>query len=127
MSEQPSTSLRVRFITALGWKKCNTCSCGLWYNGSSVMTEFHNLPDPTDSNTVREAIMGMTEEEWEKFVALVGKAVGVYKDSHEMIFQTLRCPTTTLAKLYCDMKGAPRPISNRSEIWRRRAPRRLRI
>jgi hypothetical protein len=51
------------------------------------------------------ALMGMTEDEWDKLVTLVGKAVGFYENPKEMIFQTLRCPTETLAEIYCEVKG----------------------
>jgi hypothetical protein len=114
------TSLRVRFFESQGWK---------WKDSS--LTEFGaEMPrkawhDPEgkkrdlpilDSNTVREAMMRMTEEEWKRFTMLFfdsdhfecvvdsdfDKPIEFYQN---IMIQCFKQDPTTLAELVCEVRG----------------------
>jgi len=114
--------LRIRFAEALGWKLEAYEQCGIkWIPPSgSYLYPWHKtredawryatiwmdprLPDPADDNHVREALMGMTDEEWrsfsEKLYSLLRPATTI-----SVIEQILKTQPSTLAELYCEMKG----------------------
>jgi len=129
MIPNPSTGstkpLRIRFAEALGWKLDDSLAHengGIkWIPPSgSYLYPWHKtkedawryaticmdprLPDPTDANHVREALMGMTEEEWrsfsEKLYSFLRPATTI-----SVIEQILKTQPSTLAELYCEVKG----------------------
>jgi hypothetical protein len=129
MTAQPSTSLRVRFAKAIGWKLDDSSAhehCGIkwippsgsylypwhkteeaaWRYATTVMVPL--LPNPTDSNAVREAMMGMTEEEWKAFTALLAFRLDIKNgtwDATPIMEKVLKTPPTTLAELVCEVRN----------------------
>jgi len=105
MSEQPESSPRVRFAIAQGY---TVSSAGglMWIHGRPA-PRF----DLTDANTVREALMGMTEEEWTKFkykvLNILGeddKYIGGFFPS-DVIEAVLKLDPPTLAEIYCEVRN----------------------
>jgi hypothetical protein len=119
----PQDNLRVRFAKALGWKDetrkryaCTNNVVGWGYNThlsqgdrdrKFVCLEYL-LPDPTDANTVREALMGLTEVQWMHFSSKLfeSQPFEMGDDSVDVITRTLKTPPSTLAEIYCEVKGS---------------------
>jgi hypothetical protein len=109
MTPQPSTSLRVRFFESQGWKwkDSNTTAFGAevplkaWYDPENRRRGLPQL----DSNTVREAMMGMTEEEFKLLSQKVYSLCSDHCLGWRMARDILKLPPTTLAELFCEVKG----------------------
>ena len=101
--------------TAAYWKQCGAVITDepLTETNYYGFTQFKPLPDPTDANDVREALMQMTEEEWYSFADKLWwkletpKPLCFYQEPTNAFVLALKTPPPTLAEIYCEVKGIP--------------------
>jgi hypothetical protein len=123
----PSTSLRIRWAKALGWRayQCGEHSHfpGKWRldppQQNAIVAErfdseeeaFELYGPPIDANTVRMALMGMSETETLEFnerlyVRLTNDGkLFYYSQNPDILGEALKTPPETLAEIYCDVKN----------------------
>jgi hypothetical protein len=106
------TSLRVRFAKALGYEFTDD---GYPFRRNKAgqpqyLIEGKEGIPPIDANTIHEALMGMTEEEWECFTKKLSSKLDLLRNKQPSWVQliikcTLKTEPTTLAEIYCEVKG----------------------
>ena len=117
----PSTSLHIRWAKAIGWRayQCgeHSHSPGKWRldppQQNAIVAErfdseeeaFELYGPQIDANTVRMALMGMSEEEWVQFEMLFWNRVIKGTKVTKLVQVVLTEEPETLAEIYCEVKG----------------------